>query len=181
MNEFLQALIDFAKTLRPWVIVAPWEQGVRVRCGRYTRVLNAGFYFKIPILDKVYVLPTRRQFVNLPPLDIEVGKSPLTLAMIVGFNIEDVEKVLNSVTQPEDAVADMVASFAARYVREHMSEGQGSIGEMEERAAKDLANRIPGLSNISVTTTMLCRDKRLRLIMAQQWGTWAGPMKTGES
>jgi hypothetical protein len=178
MNELIRAVLDFLSSLRPWVTVLPWEGGVRVRAGKHSTPLTPGVHWRIPFLDKLFVLPIRRHFVNLPLLDVMTKAGhPVTVGLTVGFQITSVEELLHSVSQPEDAISDLVQMFASRHLR---GATEFNAGELEAAAAEGLGRSIPGIGEISITVTSFSNGRRVRLIMDQRWTAWGGTMTTTE-
>lgn len=112
--------------LRPWVTVKPWEQGVRVRLGKHTRLLYSGVFLKIPLLDTATVFPirTRTSFAPLQTLR-SLDQRTVTIGLIVRYRIADLLKVLDTLHNPEGtlvhmaqgAVSDLVAATNAHDLR----------------------------------------------------------------
>jgi hypothetical protein len=114
----LQQLLAALKSLLTWwVMVAPWEQAVRVRGGKRLMLLNAGLHLRVPIWDRIYQQSTRRRFSVPPPqtLTTKDGKS-LTVCVTVGYSIADLLLLYQSLHHPEEAVQAEVMGAVARVV-----------------------------------------------------------------
>ena len=93
--ESLHQLLQQIGRMFVWlVIVAPWEQAIRVRLGRRVRLLPAGAYLVIPFIDRVYRQTIRRRLSIIPPqtLTTRDGKS-VTLGSAVGYSIVDLGSI----------------------------------------------------------------------------------------
>src|SRR5688572_6848066 len=109
MEWFKELFNQVSNLFKWWVIVLPWERGIRVRMGKKTKELTAGIFFRIPYLDSVYVQPVRLMYVNFTPqtLTTKSGET-ITLALIVGYKINNISQLYNSVSAVEGAVSGMV-------------------------------------------------------------------------
>jgi regulator of protease activity HflC (stomatin/prohibitin superfamily) len=61
VKEFFEYIFNAVKI---WIIIQPWQQGLRVRNGKDVKLLNGGIYFKLPYFDSVYVQETRLRVVS---------------------------------------------------------------------------------------------------------------------
>lgn len=117
----MQGLLDFLKWLfeqaRPWEIVPPWEAGLRVRCGKWYRIVRGGMYFKLPFLDSFHVLNIKPQVVNLPNQSIETqdGKF-LLISGSIEYSIANPERVWLNVQDHDTSLTTLVMREIARYV-----------------------------------------------------------------
>lgn len=116
---FVSMLQDIGRGIRPWVTVKPWEQGVRVRGGKYVRLLHAGMYPKIPIIDTATVYPIRRRS-TIPLLQTvkSFDKRTLTIGIVVVYRIADLLKVLDTLHNPENMLAALARGAVAEFVAE---------------------------------------------------------------
>src|SRR5687768_9571068 len=90
MTGFWQALIDFIRGLKWWTVVNPWERAVRVRAGKWTKVLECGWHWRIPFFDTIWLVNSRLRFAPFPCTTIStVDGKTVTAAGTVGFRIVD--------------------------------------------------------------------------------------------
>ena len=61
VNTFQEMLKQFGRLFRWWIIVLPWDQAIRVRLGKHTRVLGPGVYWRIPYVDLVFQQSIRQR------------------------------------------------------------------------------------------------------------------------
>ena len=174
MNELVQALVSFGKSLLPWVVVMPWEQGLRVRFGRYMKTMGPGVHFRMPMVDSATIRSSRREFIAVPLLDIMTadGKT-LTVGITAAFRITDISALLNSVSQPEDAVTELVSSFVAKYIRQNTM-ADISQDKLEKAARDGLARNVEGIGEIRIAVTNFVSGRTYRLIMEAERGTQYG-------
>lgn len=117
MEWFKQVWDQISQLLRWWVIVLPWEQGVKIWLGKKHTILLPGIYFRIPYLHSVYIQPIRACYFSIAPQTLTTldGKT-LTIGMIIGYSISDIYKAYNSVAEVKSAVAGFVAGRISAFV-----------------------------------------------------------------
>lgn len=129
------------KVLTWWIVVMPWEQAIRVRLGNRVKLLQAGFYFKIPFADIVYCQTTRLRMISIPIQTISTkDKQVISIAVSGGYHVIDMLLMFDTCQHPEMVVqniimssvsekvstsdlADLSPSEIERYVRESISRG----------------------------------------------------------
>ncbi len=53
--NWIKDLFDYiAKLFTWWVIVNPWESGIRVTLGKNQRVIGPGVWLRLPVIHAVY-------------------------------------------------------------------------------------------------------------------------------
>lgn len=116
-------VIEFSDTLQnsemlAWfVVVAPWEQAIRVRLGKHTTKLHAGIYLRIPFVDRVFKQSIRRRLsiIRAQTLTTADGKV-ITCAGALGFAIGDLEKLYDTLESPNDTLENEVAAIISRFI-----------------------------------------------------------------
>ncbi len=111
ISTFLQSA---SRPFKWWVVVAEWEQGVRVRLGKNTKLLLPGPHFRIPFLDRVFVQTTRTQVTNVESQTVSTldGKT-ITYSVGIRFNVKDVKAMYNTFADLNGAMAqDAVAAVS---------------------------------------------------------------------
>lgn len=117
----LSSLIDgigkFFTDLKFWVTILPWQKGVRVRAGRYVKVLPPGLYFKVPFIDQVYFVFLRLRTLTTPKQDLTTvdGKN-VTITIHVAYEIEDPLILMQTLYRPGQTIADLAQAAAASYI-----------------------------------------------------------------
>lgn len=113
-NEFL----SFVKSLFSWyVLIAPWEQGIRVRLGKHVRLLESGIHFKIPIFDIIFVQPIRTRIVPITDQSlITADKKVIVLAGSFAYKIDDLLKLYQTLHNPTNAIEQKVMGSVSAHV-----------------------------------------------------------------
>ena len=114
IKDLLEYIFNFVKI---WIIVQPWQQGIRVRRGKKIKKLSSGMYFRIPYLDSVYIQETRLRMVqmNIQTLTSKDGKE-VTINSSLGYSIENIEKLYETLYHPENTIVSLAMSAVADYV-----------------------------------------------------------------
>jgi len=120
VNAVLEAIGKFLSSWKPWVVVAPWERGVRVRLGKVAVQLDPGFHLRIPVLDRVLLVNTRLRVTTTAQVTI-AGSSPAKVRVRmanIGFLIVSPLDAIAHYNNPQSAVtayaqAEMSAGLAA--------------------------------------------------------------------
>lgn len=120
MNSIKEVLDYLAKIFQWWILIQPWELGVRTRLGNKTKLLDPGIHFRIPFFDIIYVQTIRLRVVSLCPQTVSTkdGKT-LTITCSVGYSIGDILLLFNTLYHPEATIGNMVQGYVARYIFSH--------------------------------------------------------------
>lgn len=133
MNELLQALSRFFSSWKCWVVVAPWEIGVRVRLGHISKGLQPGPHFRIPLLDQITLVNTRLRISGAPSVTIAASGPAArangkvrTITPAMGYRITDPNRAMLRYSHPENAVlsmaqAEIAAGATAEAVLENLN------------------------------------------------------------
>lgn len=114
IKDLLEYIFNFVKI---WIIVQPWQQGIRVRKGKTVKILNAGIFFRIPYLDSVYIQETRLRMVqmNMQTLTTKDGNT-VTINSSLGYSINNIAKLYETLYHPEGTIVSLASSSVADYV-----------------------------------------------------------------
>jgi hypothetical protein len=114
ISNFINQIVSFFKF---WIIIQPWESGLRVRAGKNVKTLNGGMHFIIPYLDSVYVQSIRKRITSFPiqTLTTKDDKN-ITLSGAIGYSVSDIKQLYNTLHQPESTLVNMVMSEIAECV-----------------------------------------------------------------
>lgn len=111
MNQVQQFIEYVFNVFKIWVIIQPWQAGIRVRLGKKITKLEKGIYFKLPYFDSVYVQEKRLRIASMPvqTLTTQDGKT-VTLNGAIGYSITDIQKLYNTLYHPESTIRNIVMS-----------------------------------------------------------------------
>jgi hypothetical protein len=169
MNQVKDFLDYIFKTIRFWVIIQPWEQGIKVRLGKKITKLDNGMYFKIPYIDSIYVQETRLRVVGLPvqTLTTKDGKT-LTITGAVGTNITDVSKLYNTLYHAETTIRNIAMSEISAYVYSKNS-SELNLSEFQNDILEKLKQMDYGLNFEYFKLTNFAFVRSYRLIQDSDW------------
>lgn len=154
-----------------WVVVLPWQQGLRVRAGRYLQRLGPGLYLKIPVLDDVQVESVRRRTSTLPVQTLSTADgATITVAAAVGYAIGDLERLYRGLHHAEDTIIQAAQGLiAAEVFRRRKSEMDPA--DICERLNGQLVQALEpfGLTEVTLQITDFAFVRAFRLIQDQRW------------
>lgn len=114
MNIFKDIIDYITKLFTWWIVIMPWEQGIRVTLGKKMILLDKGIYLKLPLIHTVYVQEKRLRVINLPVQTVcSKDGHPITISCAVGYSIVDICKLYNTLYQPDMTITNVVASKIA--------------------------------------------------------------------
>jgi regulator of protease activity HflC (stomatin/prohibitin superfamily) len=164
MSEFLRSLLSGVRRLRPFAVVGPWEQGVRIRFGKTAALLYPGFHLIIPILDRVLIHGAQRRTVNIPMQTVTTQDgAPITIAGACAYTIKNLLTLYKELHCPDDAVISFSQGAIAKFVtgRPVANVDPAKIAEF---VVKEIDLTRYGLSQIEVFITDMVRVKTYRII-----------------
>lgn len=163
--NWLRSLLDGIKL---WVVVSPWELAVRVRCGKFTKTLQPGWHWRIPVLDEVILINTRLRLMNVPCQTITTrdGKT-LTVSAMIGFCITDPETALKEFHAPADSCAALAMGEISKFIGEKTL-AEIDKSEMEAAICAELVGTVKGIEFRHVHIIDFAAVKTIRL-MQESW------------
>lgn len=168
--EYIGKLLEFIQKLFVWwVIVSPWERGLRVRRGKRVRVLEEGMHLRIPFFDQIFIQAIRLRVVSMPPQTVSTrdGKT-LTVVAAIGYSITDIEKVYQTLSHPESTLCNLVMGHIAEYVGAHGFE-ECTPALIEREATLQLEKSQFGIRFEYLRITGYAVVKTYRLIQDGHW------------
>lgn len=115
-------LAAFKRPLVWWVVVAEWEQGVRVRLGKSPTLLVPGIHFRIPFLDRVYVQSVRlRTIEDSGPTVTTLDGKVAVVGYALSFSIDDMLTFYQTMSTPEQTLTARASASIARHVSKQKS------------------------------------------------------------
>jgi regulator of protease activity HflC (stomatin/prohibitin superfamily) len=161
---WLSQLFGMFRPLQWWIVIAPWESGLRVRLGKVASVLTPGFHWRIPFLDRIFVQSVRLRMISDSgqTMTTRDGRT-LTLAVAVGFAISDIRRLYESVNNPDATLLHQVQGIVARLIA--ATDSSALTPAMIEA---DVQARMPstewGLSSVRVLVTTFAYVRVYRLL-----------------
>ncbi len=171
MNYIKDTLDYLSKLFQWWIIISPWEKGIRVRFGNRVKLLEAGIHFRIPFFDTIYMQTIRSRNVSLPVQTL-TSKDGITLTInsVVSYSIIDIIKLYDTLYHPEMTIANIVMSKIAVYISDNNIK-DCSPAKLNEEINKTLSNTDYGVKFENMNIVSYAIVKTYRLI---QEGSWIG-------
>ena len=169
MEAINQIFVFIGKLFEWWFVVMPWEQAIFIRAGKRVKLLNKGFYFKIPFLDRVYIQQTRLRMIDLPVQTVStLDNKVITIKAVMGYSIKDVYKVYNTLTHPEMTLAGLVMGGITEHIKK-TSSSDLTPESVEKYLLHKLESTDFGLGDLSIKITSWADVKTFRLIQDSSW------------
>lgn len=168
MNTLLEHLSRVLSGWKFWVVVAPWDVGVRVRLGRKAIALAPGLHLRIPGVDEITLVNTRLRIVGTPTQTIpsSTPNKTRTVSASVGFRIVDPLRALMTYTEPMAAVAAFVQASIAE---------EGALRQKECLLALRKEFSPSGVEVLFVYANENVEVRTYRLISGGGGSMWSGP------
>jgi hypothetical protein len=169
VSELFQWLVGLIKDARFWQIVLPWERAVRCRFGKWTKLLEPGFHWRIPYFDEMRVANTRQRVASTSSQTVmTVDQRTVTVAANIAFRIVDPLGVMMRLQQPENICAAFAQGEFARFIAAHRLD-ELHPGDMEAHVVVGLQEFVgQGIAIDFVRVIEFCAVKTLRLLQ-EQW------------
>lgn len=168
MSWFTTALQSMTRLFKWWVVVACWEQGIRVRLGKRMKRLNPGIHFRIPFLDRIYIQSTRLRVISCPTQSISKrDKNVITFGLAVRYQIQDIVKLYQTAASVEAILLYDAISKAAQLIT--TAESDVDPASLEEQINATMPNHEYGLSDVQVSILSFCQARCYRFITGDAW------------
>ena len=169
MNQVQQFFEYIFKSLKLWVIIQPWELGIRVRGGKKVKTLTKGIYLRIPFFDSVYVQESRLRIVSLPVQTLTTNDlRVVTISGAIGYSIDDVEKLYDKLFHPETTIQNITMSFVTELFLNNKLPDLG-IKMIQKSVLVELKRLDYGLDFEYFKCTNFAVVKTFRLIQDHNW------------
>jgi len=169
MNQVQQFLDYILQSVKIFVIVQPWETGIRVRNGTKIKKLNKGIYFKFPYFDSVFIQESRLRIVSLPVQTLTTTDlKTITLNGAIGYAINDVEKLYSSLYHPEITIQNLAMSELTDFIyKNNIQEINPKL--IQKSILENLKKLDYGITFEYFKITNFAVVKTFRLIQDQSW------------
>lgn len=117
MEAISQLLIWVKGLFTWWVVIVPWEQGVRVLLGKRRKLLKPGVCLRLPIIHLIFKQSVRLRSADLQ-LQTVTTKDGETVAVAgaILYKITDVLKLYDTLHHAQETVVDMAAGAVAKAI-----------------------------------------------------------------
>ncbi len=171
MNYLRETFEYLSKLFQWWVIIQPWERGVRTRFGSRIKLLIPGIHFRIPFFDIIYIQTIRLRVVSMCPQTISTADGvTVTAVCAVGYSIADILILFNKLFQPETTICNIVQGEVADYIGSHEAK-QCSPKAIETQVLEKLNASDYGIKYEYVKVVSYAIVKTYRLIQDGHWAS----------
>ncbi len=162
--NWLSQILGFFKSFQFWIVIAPWESGLRVRLGKSAVVLGPGPHFRMPFIDRLFIQSVRLRTIS------DSGQTMVTrdgkvvsLSVAVSYEIADIEKLYRSVCNPEATLLHQVQGLVADFIAKSDSEALRPA-TIEESVSKSMPSTEWGLGKVKLMVTTFAYARVIRLM-----------------
>lgn len=169
MNQIQQFFEYIFNAIKIWVIIQPWEEGLRVRNGKKIKRLTKGIYLIIPYFDSIYVQENRLRVASMPMQTLTTKDlNTISINGAIGYQINNIYTLYQTLYHPETTLINITMSEVAAYV---FSKNLQDITpkEIENVVIKNLSSNDYGLKFQYYRITTFAVVKTYRLIQDQSW------------
>lgn len=117
MEAISQLLIWVKGLFTWWVVIVPWEQGVRVFFGSRRKLLTPGVRVRLPIVHLIFKQSVRLRSSDLQLQTVTTSDGhAVAIAGAILYRITDVLKLYDTLHLAQDTIVDMAAGAIAEAV-----------------------------------------------------------------
>jgi regulator of protease activity HflC (stomatin/prohibitin superfamily) len=169
MNQVKDFFEYIFNAIKIWIIVQPWQTGIRVRSGKNIKKLAGGIYFRLPYFDSVFIQENRLRVVSMP-IQTLTSKDIKTITIngAVGYTIIDIEKLYQTLYHPETTIANITMSEVADFIFRNNLESINP-NTIEKAVISKLNKEYFGLKFEYFRITNFAVVRTFRLIQDQSW------------
>lgn len=169
MNQVKDFFEYIFNAIKIWIIVQPWQTGIRVRNGTKVKKLEGGIYFRLPYFDSIFVQENRLRVAAMP-IQTLTSKDIKTITIngAVGYVITDIEKLYQTLFHPETTIANITMSEVADFIFKNNLESINP-SSIEEAVISKLNQDDFGLEFKYFKITNFAVVRTFRLIQDQSW------------
>jgi hypothetical protein len=114
----IRELLQILRNVFTWfVVVTPWERGVRVRFGRVVHELGPGIHLRVPFFDQCYKQSVRRRSTVIPSMTLTTSDGvTLTIGGFLWYQIDSVYTLYNTLHDAQETIESEAASIISGFV-----------------------------------------------------------------
>jgi regulator of protease activity HflC (stomatin/prohibitin superfamily) len=154
MPQFFEWISRIFGSWKFWIVVPPWDQGVRVRLGKNATRLGPGFHLRVPFVDDVTLVNTRLRIHSTPQVTLQNGSATTAkvICALVGYRIDDPLLAMQRFEKPSIAVIGL----AQAKIVAGMSDEENLLSLRDEFAESGIAVEfVRYTDNVAVRTFRL--------------------------
>ena len=114
VKDFFEYIFNAVKI---WVIIQPWQTGIRVRLGNSVKRLSGGIYFRFPYFDSVFIQENRLRSTEMPMQTLTSKDiKTVTLNGSFGYSIIDIQTLYTTLFHPEKTLQNIAMNEMATFI-----------------------------------------------------------------
>jgi regulator of protease activity HflC (stomatin/prohibitin superfamily) len=118
LDKLVEIVIQFAELFKFWVVMAPFESGVKLRLGKYVKNLEPGWNWMIPLgidqYEHEHIVP-RTHSLQTQSVTLMDGKQ-VGFQAVITYKVRDIKVALLEVEDSEHAIKDACAGTIAHTI-----------------------------------------------------------------
>lgn len=166
--EWLRELFDRLLSVFPRILIlAPYENGIRLTFGKYLQRLNPGWYLFWPLIQKVLWMEIQTQVVDLRIQSVRTKDNyDIIISGAIQYSIKDVEKAIINVQDVDKAVETLSLGIILTFVKGKSLEECQDLENLRCEILKGLKDAAKGwgLRIEKIFITDLGRTRNIRLL-----------------
>lgn len=118
--------------------VSEFEEGVRLRFGKFNKILKPGWAFKIPFIDSIICKFVKDDTILLPSQKLTTkDNKTITLTGMVLYNVDDIKPYIINVNLPSQTISDVAMGVISDIIVERTyNEVVESIEKLSNEVSK---------------------------------------------
>lgn len=169
MNQVKDFFEYVFNAIKIWIIVQPWQTGIRVRNGTEIKKLTGGIYFRLPYFDSIFIQENRLRVASMPIQTLtSKDLKTITINGAVGYIITDIEKLYQTLFHPETTIANITMSEVADFIFKNKLDDINP-NSIENAVLSKLNSDDYGLKFEYFRITNFAVVRTFRLIQDQSW------------
>lgn len=166
--EWLQTIFNhFTSLFVWWFVLQPWEQGLRVRCGKRIKKFGGGIHFKIPYLDYIFSQNCRLRISGISPQTVTtLDHKTITLAGALQYRVEDVTPLYMHLHMADETISNMVQAMLTEFIAWRTFD-QCSPDKLMDFVSENLDLSMYGLTEVRFILSDFAVVKTYRMITGE--------------
>jgi len=168
----IKEIIQLIRQVFTWfVIVSPWERGVRVRMGKHMREMMPGVHLRVPFIDRFYRQSIRRRSVLIPAMTLTTSdEKTITVGAFFWYEIQNIIALYDTLHDAHDTIESEVSGLMSRYVVSH-THAECQAEKLSAYVIENLDLEKYGIGGFDFAISNHAEHKTYRLITGEtrQW------------
>lgn len=175
MNWLRDLVSQLSSAFRFWVILAPWEQGLRIRGGKKAKLLLPGVRLVIPFWDRVYRQSIRRRTCSTPTQVVTTtDNKAYSSSLVIIYSVTDLQTLYDTLHYPDRVLEAEAAGLLAEYISSRPSAQISSKG-LQDFISNNMDLSRYGLQCHEIRTASFAAVRTYRLITGDgDFASWGG-------